>query len=405
MTNDQDVVTNATFEYSSTGGAIPWAGGAGIPGDQGSTNMLTGHIYDGSATVLSATFSNIPYATYDLYVYYHSSAVTNNQTFTINGTSTSLDGFEVGGVDTALVDSRDGAVNGNYVVFKGLASADVTVDATADGVSGGYVYMNGFQVVSRWGPHPGDGEVNVSPAVVLSWADIPLEDIIDVTYVVYLQKDDPNFVAPIAEGLDVESYDPEPDLDMSAVYYWQVVAHGLYLDTDDPNYDPEDPIYTPMTIVGNVWQFSTAGTAVLPVPEDEAIEVEPNSVLQWDGLAGLKHDVYFGTDANSVTNADINTAGIYQGRQDVSETTFDPYGLADMDWSTTYCWRIDEVDESTTPDTITEGNIWSFTTIVPQCPVPPVGDTNNDCIVDMQDIVNIAKSWVDCAIVPEDACP
>ena len=55
----------------------------------------------------------------------------------------SLKGYEVPGVDTALVES-DGTINGNYVVFRGLTASDVTIDDTMDTY---YVYMNGFQVV------------------------------------------------------------------------------------------------------------------------------------------------------------------------------------------------------------------------------------------------------------------
>ncbi len=104
--------------------------------------MLDGHYYETNVT-LSAAFTGIPYATYDLYVYYNSSAVGNAQDFTIRGTSMSLKGYEVPGVDTALVES-DGTINGNYVVFRGLTASDVTIDDTMDTY---YVYMNGFQVV------------------------------------------------------------------------------------------------------------------------------------------------------------------------------------------------------------------------------------------------------------------
>jgi len=145
----KDSVGNATaasFAFSSSGNSILWAGGVGIPGDPGSTAMLTGHIYEGGWTgiVLSGAFEGIPYAEYDLYVYYNSSAVTNAQTFTIRGTTMSLIGFENPGADAALVDSQNGTVDGNYVVFSGLTGADVIVDASS---AAGYVYMSGFQVV------------------------------------------------------------------------------------------------------------------------------------------------------------------------------------------------------------------------------------------------------------------
>lgn len=136
--------TTASFAFSSTGGAIAlgvggWA--ANIPGDPGSSNMLQGHIYEAGVT-LTGAFTGVPYANYDLYVYYNSSSVTNSQTYTLRGTTTSLDGYEVAGLDDALVES-DGTNIANYVVFRGLTGSDVTVDAT----SAGYVYMNGYQIV------------------------------------------------------------------------------------------------------------------------------------------------------------------------------------------------------------------------------------------------------------------
>jgi hypothetical protein len=233
-------------------------------------------------------------------------------------------------------------------------------------------------------------------------------DIADVTYDLYLQKDDPsidpNTATPAAAGLTAASYNPDPDLDKGGVYYWLVVMNGM---TQDPNlpYDPENPYDYPVTRTSPVWSFTTAGKASEPFPMNDAIEVDPNAILAWQGLEGYKHDVYFGTDETAVANADVtDVSGIYQGRQDVTEITFDPYGLTDMDWATTYYWRIDEVVEGT-PDTILLGDVWSFTTVVPQCPTPLRGDTNNDCVTDLQDLANMAASWLSCALVPEESCP
>lgn len=139
--------------------------------------------------------------------------------------------------------------------------------------------------------------------------------------------------------------------------------------------------------------------------DNGAVEVHPSAILQWIPMAGnKKHDVYFGTDATEVANADINTVGIYQGRQDVAEITFDPYGVDWMDWSATYYWRIDEVIEGT-PDTIYLGVVWSFTTIVPVCSTPPIGDTNGDCLVTLEEVVDIAESWLSCGLEPVESCP
>ncbi len=398
LDNDLGFSTYTRFACSG-GGAMSAAGtNTGNPGDDA---LLSGHIYVASTT-MSGTFTDIPYAAYDLYVYFNSGAVTNTQTFTIRGTSNTLLGYDEMGTDTALVESQNGTVNGNYVVFKDLTSPDVTIDATPRaGLPSGYAYLNGFQIVSSWNPQPADEKQNVRSSVTLTWLN-PITDIADVEYDLYLKQGDSSFGDPIT--LTTASYDPEPDLENNSVYYWQVVMSGY---TQDPNlaYNPGNPFDYPVTRTSPVWSFTVAGKAAEPIPANGAIEVDPNAILEWQGLVGYQHDVYFGTDAEAVANADINDlTGIYLGRQAEEAVTFDPYGLTDMDWGTTYYWRIDEVIPGT-PDTILVGDVWSFTIIVPQCPTPLRGDTNDDCINDMQDLVNIAQSWLTCSLVPAESCP
>jgi hypothetical protein len=324
--------------------------------------------------------------------------------FSIRGTALSLTGLDTttGLEDSAFVIADPGnSIAGNYVVFEGLSASDVTLDATAG--TNPYAYINGVQIVSAWGHDPADGETDVSKEAILSWEN-PF-DVMGSTYDVYLQKDDPNFGAAVATGLAVTNYDPDPDLEENnTLYYWQVVIHALGPNPESP--DPNNPVYdVPVDITGPVWNFTTTARATNPNPANGADEVHPNAVLHWSGLTGQKHDVYFGTDATEVANADVtDVTGIYQGRQDAGATNFDPYGTGWMDWSSTYYWRIDEVIEGS-PDTISTGLVWSFTTIVPQCPTPPIGDVNNDCLVTLEDLAELAADWYTCALVPQEACP
>jgi len=78
--------------------------------------------------------------------------------------------------------------------------------------------------------------------------------------------------------------------------------------------------------------------------------------LSWSaGEKASQHDVYFGTDADAVDNADISTAEIYRGRQDATSYT-PPEGV---EWGGgPYYWRIDEFN---TDGTISRGRVWSFT--------------------------------------------
>ncbi|MBC8471701.1 MAG: hypothetical protein H8D56_19745 [Planctomycetes bacterium] len=92
-------------------------------------------------------------------------------------------------------------------------------------------------------------------------------------------------------------------------------------------------------------------------PVNQAVNVTQTPDLLWTaGDNASEHDVYFGTDAADVANADNGTPDVYQGRQ--SETGFSPEPLV---WNTTYYWRVDEVN-ATHPDSPWKGSVWSFTT-------------------------------------------
>ncbi|MHC4533096.1 MAG: PA14 domain-containing protein [Planctomycetota bacterium] len=94
-----------------------------------------------------------------------------------------------------------------------------------------------------------------------------------------------------------------------------------------------------------------------PKPSNGAMDVTQTPQLTWSaGQDADQHDVYFGTDANTVAAADTSTADIYQGRRD--DTSFAP---AKLEWNTTYYWRIDEVNDLN-PDSPWKGPVWNFTT-------------------------------------------
>jgi len=89
------------------------------------------------------------------------------------------------------------------------------------------------------------------------------------------------------------------------------------------------------------------GQATSPSPSNGASDVSVNANLSWTaGSGATSHDVYFGTDSTP-------DSGEFQGNQ--SGTTYDPGTMSE---STTYYWRIDEVNAGGT----TTGVVWSFTT-------------------------------------------
>jgi len=131
-----------------------------------------------------------------------------------------------------------------------------------------------------------------------------------------------------------------PGLTPDTTYYWridEVEGDGVTIHT------------------GDVWSFTSAPlTAYNPDPPDSRQCVDTDADLSWGaGIGAITHDVYLGTNQADVA---AGTGGTFIGNQ--AATTYDPGTLAN---STTYYWRIDEVEV----DGITKhtGDVWRFTTM------------------------------------------
>jgi hypothetical protein len=96
--------------------------------------------------------------------------------------------------------------------------------------------------------------------------------------------------------------------------------------------------------------------ASAPNPPDYATEVWIAPTLSWTaGKSATKHDVYFDTDFDKVTDANRTvTLGVLKSKNQ-SGTTYKPGTLA---FDTIYYWRIDEVSGSS----IRKGRVWVFKT-------------------------------------------
>jgi hypothetical protein len=103
----------------------------------------------------------------------------------------------------------------------------------------------------------------------------------------------------------------------------------------------------------------TSPIAYRPSPAHRATDVCPDVELQWrSGDYAAWHDVYFGTDFNDVNDATTSVnLDVYMQRQSVDDVNYDPAGL--LDWSTTYYWRVDEVNDVCAPY-LWKGKVWSF---------------------------------------------
>jgi len=92
----------------------------------------------------------------------------------------------------------------------------------------------------------------------------------------------------------------------------------------------------------------------MPDPADGATTVWPSSTLTWlGGTAAYEHHLYLGEDMDLVRQGAVEVdKGVLE------DPGFDPNGLAE---ATMYYWRVDEISL----DSATEGEVWSFTTVVP----------------------------------------
>jgi hypothetical protein len=105
-----------------------------------------------------------------------------------------------------------------------------------------------------------------------------------------------------------------------------------------------------------VMQGPPSGPASAPTPAIGAVEVPREVTLGWTpGEFADRHNVYFGTNADEVKNADTGSPLLVGPDWEV--TTFAPGRL---EFGQTYYWRVDEI--SAPPDnTVFKGSTWSFT--------------------------------------------
>ncbi len=121
-------------------------------------------------------------------------------------------------------------------------------------------------------------------------------------------------------------------LKMAKTYYWRV--------------DEFDVLETHK---GDVWSFTTEGAVAALNPANGAVDVTQTPVLTWTPGFGASHEIYFGTDAASLE---------LKGSGNLGSESYEP---GQLEWNTTYYWRVDEVNNANA-DSPWTGPLWSFTT-------------------------------------------
>jgi len=186
-------------------------------------------------------------------------------------------------------------------------------------------------------PDPADGAESVDVDVQLSWTG-GYGAKLHTIYFGDNFDDVNNATGGQAQG--TTTYAPGA-LEMAKTYYWRV--------------DEFDVVGTHK---GNVWSFITEGAVGSPQPANGAVDVTQTPVISWlQGVFGASHEIYFGTDKDAVKNADTSSPE-YKGSGNLGSESYEP---GQLEWNTTYYWRIDEANNANAESPWT-GPLWSFTT-------------------------------------------
>ena len=210
----------------------------------------------------------------------------------------------------------------------------------AYGPAGAQTVIPGSQL-SPWdsgiakNPTPGDGGVVEQNFAALGWSAGPGAVQHDVYFGTSVAEVTAG-TAGTAKGRQPNTFYYAGNLVPGTTYYWRI----------------DEVEASNKTHTGEVWSFTVApAKATNPSPAVGARWVASNVKLSWrPGFAAIFHHVYFGTNQADVL---AGTGGTSKGQQ--AETTYTPGALAA---DTTYYWRIDEFDGTTTH----KGDLWRFRT-------------------------------------------
>ena len=163
-----------------------------------------------------------------------------------------------------------------------------------------------FSVPPRtaYGPDPADGAEFVDPDATLSWTGGYGAKL----HTIYLSETFEDVNSATGGALSgTATYRPPSPFDMEKVIYWRV--------------DEFDGLETHK---GDVWAFTTPGAVGNPQPANGAGDVPLTATLSWmaaDNAAS--HELYFGTDADSVEGA-TTASPEYIGPRALGSESYDP---------------------------------------------------------------------------------
>jgi hypothetical protein len=181
---------------------------------------------------------------------------------------------------------------------------------------------------TAYAPDPANGAESVGMDVELSWT----KGFGGKLHTVYF-GDNFDEVNNAAGGLPQGTMTYSPGtLKMARTYYWRV-----------------DEFDVAETHKGDIWSFTTEGAVQSVNPSNGAVDITQTPVLTWAPGLGASHEVYFGADPASLEKKAAGNLG---------SESYDP---GQLEWDTTYYWRIDEANNANA-DSPWTGPLWSFTT-------------------------------------------
>ena len=218
----------------------------------------------------------------------------------------------------------DGLVPGTTYYWR----IDEVNDTELDSPWKGDVWSFSIPPKTAYAPKPANGAESVDVDVQLSWTG-GFGAKLHTVYFGDNFDDVSNATGGLPQG--ALTYTPGT-LKMAKTYYWRV--------------DEFDVVETHK---GNIWCFTTEGAVAALNPANGAMDVTQTPVLTWAPGLGASHEIYFGADAASLELKASGNLG--------SES----YDAGQLEWDTTYYWRIDEANNANA-DSPWTGPLWSFTT-------------------------------------------
>ncbi len=155
---------------------------------------------------------------------------------------------------------------------------------------------------------------------------------------------------------------------------------GIFFQTSGQDNDPRGEVISEWINNWYLVKVANPTAARNPSPPDGAVDVPRDTSLSWTpSELAAAHDVYLGPNLDDVSAASrANSMDVLAG-QAQSAVSYAP--SAPLDFSTTYYWRVDEVNGA--PDnTVFPGVIWSFTTEPYSYPIESVVATSNGVFED-----------------------